>query len=343
MKISFFPKIHNKKARALYAYTILFEVLGILIFTFHYTLGDIFRIYERVLMLVGVIFMGLGLGFILVLYVRFGIIPLPFTRMNVEIEDEGTSTIIEESALKNDYSSNLDDKFETLKKELIDSFKNPEDINKSIENQISKISEETIYKKITDKFESELISKTAINLIEKEINEIKTRIEKEAARLSRYGYINLFMGVSTTVLAISFLGYWLISSISDTSIPDVKSGAFYYHLFLRLSLSILIEIFSFFFLKLYKSILDDIKYFNNERTNIEMKIVAIKTSVAYGNKDDIKKLMLDISKTERNFILKKGESTVELEKIRTDSKNNDKVLGGIEKLLSGVFKLVDRK
>jgi len=43
----------------------------------------------------------------------------------------------------------------------------------------------------------------------------------------------------------------------------------------RITLTILIEIFSYFFLKLYKKNLEDIKYFQNEVTNLESKYLAI--------------------------------------------------------------------
>ena len=72
---------------------------------------------------------------------------------------------------------------------------------------------------------------------------------------------------------------------------------------------------------MYKRNLDEIKYLNNERTNIELKLIALETSIL--NKDDgydtLSKILIELSKTERNFILKKGESTVEVEKDRIES------------------------
>lgn len=64
-----------------------------------------------------------------------------------------------------------------------------------------------------------------------------------------------------------------------------------------------------------------------------MKIVAIKTALLFNEKDTINNLIIEIAKTERNFVLKKGESTVEIEKNKIDTNSNDKLLGGILKIL----------
>jgi len=42
----------------------------------------------------------------------------------------------------------------------------------------------------------------------------------------------------------------------------------------------LIELFAYFFLKLYKSDLSEIKYFQNELTNVEMRYAAVRLADA---------------------------------------------------------------
>ena len=99
-----------------------------------------------------------------------------------------------------------------------------------------------------------------------------------------------------------------------------------------ISLSLFIEIFSFFFLKLYKSGLTEIKYFQNELTNIEMKFVSLDTALCTGEKDTITGVISEFSKTERNFILEKGQSTVELECSKANSQSVNSVLASFKNI-----------
>ena len=266
-----------------------------------------------------------GIAFFLMLYVRGGIFPFE-------------KTVLDDANFQNDKKI-FEKRFEELKSELLSIYSNSgdirdygEEISKRIEEKISVLSEKRIIEQITDKFNLEFYSKTKLDLIDGELLNTKVRIERETLRLSRYAYINLMIGFITTFLAIFFLGYSLLGVESK----EITSNEYFFHFLPRFSLSILVEIFSFFFLKLYKSNLDDIKYFNNEKTNIEMKIIAIKTAFVFDDKESVKQLIIELAKTERNFILKKGESTVELEKRKSDLNSNDN-------LLNGILKVIDRK
>lgn len=314
--------MRNNKDRIMIISSIIYFAIGLIILLIKEDLFRYFKFDPKIVLIVAVTLMLFGISVFLMLYVKGGLF-LSSTR------DE------EKDEYKNDKSS-LDEKFEILKTELyskLSDFKNidevKQEIRTTIDHQVSKLSEEKIVQQITEKFTKELYAKSKLDLIENELVSIKNRIERETARLARYGYINLMIGFITTFLAIFFLGYSLLGVQTE----NITSTEYIYHFIPRLSLSVLIELFSFFFLRLYKNNLEDIKYFNNERTNIEMKIVAIKTSLAYDDKETVKSLMLELAKTERNFVLKKGESTVEIEKNRTDISSNDKLLGGILKLL----------
>ena len=75
---------------------------------------------------------------------------------------------------------------------------------------------------------------------------------------------------------------------------------------------------------LYKKSLDDIKYYQNEITNLEAKYLSLDQSKQSGNFKLLANALETLNKTERNFILKKDETTIELEKskIETQSSNN---------------------
>lgn len=313
--------MRNSRYKIFIIYSVFFTVSGIIGLIVREDLVHYFNLRPSAILLFSITLILTGISFFLMLYVR-GV--FPFTNL----DNDGYESVLDDRSIDNiieNLKAELFSKFSDFKN--LDEVKN--EIRNTIDQQVSKLSEEKIIQQISDKFNKELNAKTKLDIIESELISIKQRIERETARLARYGYINLMIGFVTTFLAIFFLGY----SLLGVQTQNITPTDYLFHFIPRLSLSILIEIFSFFFLRLYKSNLDDIKYFNNERTNIEMKIVAIKTSLSYDDKETVKSLMLELVKTERNFILKKGESTVEIEKNKSDINSNDKLLGGILKIL----------
>ena len=201
-----------------------------------------------------------------------------------------------------------------------------------LNEKINSITDDEIIGRLNEKTKENLLNQSRLNIIDKELITTKLRIEKEALRTSRYGLINLMIGFITTFMAIYFLGYSLLGVQTN----GLSTQDYIYHIIPRISLSILIEVFSFFFLRLYKKNLEDIKYLNNERTNIEMKIIAIKTGFLNDDKETLKQLIIKLADTERNFILKKDESTVEIEKNKLEVNNNNN-------FIAGILKIIDRK
>ena len=158
------------------------------------------------------------------------------------------------------------------------------------------------------------------------------RLKSEISTLNRRGNINLLIGVGTTITAVGILASTILYDK-----PIMGNGLeAAIHFAPRVTLSLFIEIFSFFFLRLYSSGLQDIKYYQNEITNIESKCSALKNAIRIGDKASTTKILLSLATTERNFILKKGETTqgIEASKVQTQA---DK------ELLSIVSELSKRK
>lgn len=141
------------------------------------------------------------------------------------------------------------------------------------------------------------------------------RLENEVWALSRRGNLNLVLGIFTTISGLGIFTYSVFGGQNLTQ--DATVIASYY--LPRLSLVILIEIFAYFFLNLYKSSLNDIKYFQNETTNIEAKHTALQFALILKEKKTLNTVLSSLATTERNFTLKKGESTVRLEQDKIDS------------------------
>lgn len=117
------------------------------------------------------------------------------------------------------------------------------------------------------------------------------------------------IGSATTVLAVGLMAY--VSFAAPITVVDWRERLPVY--LLRISVAFFVEVFSFFFLRLYRASLQEIKYFQNELTNIEARAMALEFALLVDDKEIARVLITELVRTERNFVLKKGESTVELE------------------------------
>lgn len=172
-----------------------------------------------------------------------------------------------------------------------------------------------------------------IELIDQSCVRTLERLSRETSALSRRGNLNLVLGIFTTIIGL-FVLYIYVSKITvDANNPWIVSLNF----IPRLSLVILIELFAYFFLKLYKSNLSEIKYFQNELTNIEAKYVSLRTALLNCDKNIISEVIKNLSNTERNFILEKGQSTVELEHTRINNEATSSVTKSISEMIKNLI------
>ncbi len=154
------------------------------------------------------------------------------------------------------------------------------------------------------------------------------RLESEIDRLNRRGGVNLAIGSTIALTGILSLAYFLYNA------PDIVDGLdFFIHHLPKLSFVIVVELFAYFFLRLYKNGFDEIKYFQNEITNIEMKVMSLKYAQEFKSEDMIKELAMHLMKTERNFILEKGQTTVSIEKDRLQNISDSKLTSVISEII----------
>jgi hypothetical protein len=140
--------------------------------------------------------------------------------------------------------------------------------------------------------------------------------------------------MGTTIVAVLGLGVIAFTSVVD--ITDWKGTLSHY--LPRISFVVFVEIFAYFFLRLYRVNLDDVKYYQNELSNLEFKALALRSGFAINDVKAIKELLTELGKTERNFVLKKGETTPELEKVRVEAKGMVDTIGQ----MTGLARLLNR-
>ncbi|ELY3545854.1 hypothetical protein SMX40_003408 [Cronobacter turicensis] len=192
--------------------------------------------------------------------------------------------------------------------------KDRDELVEILKSDILASSKATISAEILNEIKNQLSKKNDREEIELVFLRTLERLNSETQALTRRGNLNLSLGGITAVIGLSFLGYFIINNAQPTS----DKMAFITSFTPRLSLVILIEVFAYFFLKLYKSSLSEIKYFQNEMTNIESKLAAIKCSIVFPENPTTSALIKAIGFTERNAILKKGQTTTEIEKARIE-------------------------
>lgn len=215
--------------------------------------------------------------------------------------------------------------------EFLKALKDREEVTKSILGELQEKTKEYIvynsFNEIKEQASYLAKEKSREQLFEK----LSFRLEEEIASQSRRGVFNLSVGVMTAAVGIWFLYSLLTDYTESASYINLVS-----HFVPRVSLVILIEVFAYFFLNLYKRSLDEIKYFQNELTNVEMKYMALKVAVDSNNDKISENLIKVIVETERNRFLKKGETTVEIERAKIDQLNHSNAISKAYELLEKV-------
>jgi hypothetical protein len=125
------------------------------------------------------------------------------------------------------------------------------------------------------RFAANAVEQFHIAYIRRSLEGSALRLRAEIAALSRRGNLNLVIGTLTTAMAVSLLAYMVLNAeVKFTDLSSLLS-----HYIPRVTTVAFIEVFSFFFLKLYRSSLADIRFYQNELTNLSLHGVALETAL----------------------------------------------------------------
>lgn len=217
---------------------------------------------------------------------------------------------------------------EILKKleEQLEQIRNVQ-LNENQKNELFNTIKESFADNVNDDFFKQLNENISIDLtkekrnrldsLQNEFQSIKKRLFNEIESLGRKANVNLVIGSMTTIIALIVLAILVFQN----NLVLEGFDQILYHYLPRLSLIIFIEVFAYFFLRLYKLNLNDIKFFQNELTTVELKLASITTAINFGRDIDISSITNELSKTERNFRLKKGETSIISEKEKNNQIN----------------------
>lgn len=185
---------------------------------------------------------------------------------------------------------------------------------KSITKKIDTEAADEVLAEIREKIAAAERTDTLTHNVAERFEIIVSRLKEELAALTRRGNLNLVLGMITTAVGLAILGYFVTQFGGEGNKSLVKLMDFVP----RLSLVVFIEVFAYFFLRLYKASLAETKYFQNELTNVESKAIALQTSIRQGDTTVISNVIERLAITERNRVLEEGQTTVELEKSKID-------------------------
>jgi len=143
-------------------------------------------------------------------------------------------------------------------------------------------------------------------------SDVRSRLASEVRMQDYKANLNLIMGGVGALIAFAVLGFSVFSPPRETGLEFAAvAGA-------RIMLSLTASVFAFFFLTTYRRNLSEIRYFHNELTNVQLRVMALDkfseiTFTDVGRSEAaLLKMLSALVETERNFILKKGESTTDL-------------------------------
>ncbi|MCK8121351.1 hypothetical protein [Pseudoalteromonas sp. 2CM32C] len=186
---------------------------------------------------------------------------------------------------------------ESERKEIVSS------ISATVESHLN----ESLLSKIEQKYGKTIHSSVLSDLSISSLNKTVSRLSSYANDLKSKAAVNLSYGIGATVVAIGTLIYVLFNAAAPENASTIQE-TFYYTS--RLFLVLLVQGISIFFLNLYKSTTNNILYLSNEITNHESKRDALAISLSSGNFESASSMLVSLSNTERNFTLKKGETSI---------------------------------
>lgn len=239
-----------------------------------------------------------------------------------------------------------------LKAERVEAVKSIDDINKTADSPtlifavtLSLLSISiitfltTTFKNSTQNFtKSERKDKLSSNLPEKQIpiiekfEDFKERIKEESSRLNRQALINLSL---CFFIAFAFMGFVGYTTIFKSEISNGLTWEYFIMNYIPKLTGILGILTMFlYFVRLYKANIIDAKYYQNELTNVEFRYLALLTSLELENNELTSNIIKDFILIDRNSILPKDQTTLELERIKIENELNKSYLSQIWELKS---------
>jgi len=172
-----------------------------------------------------------------------------------------------------------------------------------------------------------LAEKAGLVPIRQTLDASMARLQDELLALGRRGSFNLAIGAATTCLSVVLLTFMLFGhNETNASVPELLS---YY--IPRVSTVVFVEIFGFFFLRLYKSSLSERQYYQNELTTLSLFYVAVDMVARSSSPESFAALAKSLVERDRNRGCADGI---------TPAQKNDALLEKLASIIQEVAKII---
>lgn len=136
------------------------------------------------------------------------------------------------------------------------------------------------------------------------VRRLQDAVRRTASRTTN----NLLFGIAFSITAVVIL----FMSLGSNELSTNQELARYF--IPRILVVLLVELVAYFFLRLYRSGIEEVRFYQNELTNAESRWGALSTSLLINDASALRIVIKALAETERNFVLSNGATTVELEK-----------------------------
>jgi hypothetical protein len=164
---------------------------------------------------------------------------------------------------------------------------------------------EQVATELESRYRAEAHSQLHVSLMRNMFRDDSDRLLSQISVLRRRSNLNLAIGVSTTLVAAGLLVYMIVGA--NFAIHDTQSVIAYY--VPRVSTVIFVEVFSFFFLRLYKATLAEEKYYQNEITARTARQTALEAALNGADEAAMIKLIENLSLVNQNRSTELGDSS----------------------------------
>jgi len=172
----------------------------------------------------------------------------------------------------------------------------------------------------------------AANNVMKAGENIKLRLSDEILELEKRSNLALIIGLIFSLAGAIVLGGFMF--VAPTTYDSPLHILYYWAP--KISVTIFLQIFSYFFLRLYRNGIFEIKYFHNEMTTVRLKLVALESMIALRGAQNIEAALsqycLDLGRVDRNANLKRGEKSLSAEHDATALLGDDLIVSQVERL-----------
>ncbi|OOE63616.1 hypothetical protein [Salinivibrio kushneri] len=285
-------------------------------------ISDFFYINEKFVFLVSAYLVTVGVGTLLMLYLRGGV--------NIPVIDKLAFSLRPSSDVRIDQSVRLERSVKELQEKVSRLAESQVSLKEGQIDEVVESLKDTIGENLSSSLEERFADK-AIGMREVErasdTYEIAaSRLDQEIATLSRRANLNLVIGVLTTAAAVGLLIYMVLG---NEQFPSDLSGLLSYYI-PRVTIVVFVEIFSYFFLRLYKSNLEEIKYYQSQITDIYHHQVAHSVAVL-SEQESLKREFLSGSLDDKNVdsSSSRGGSETEIRQLAS-------MIEGISKTITAV-------